>query len=488
MMESSRKSGVTIIGLGPGDIKHLTYEAWQVIQDASEVYLRTAKHPIVAQLPDTLKIHSFDEFYETASDFDSVYQQIVARVLHLAQRTSGVIYCVPGHPFVAEATCMEIVRQANESGLQVRVVDGMSFLEPTLRCLNLDALPQIVLLDALDLVPAHAPPFPPSSPAIIAQMYSRDVASDVKLTLMSVYPDKHPVKLVHAAGTGVEEVEELPLFEIDRSPKIEALTSLYVPPLGIATSFEAFQELIAHLRAPDGCPWDREQTHQTLRAHLLEEAYELLTALDDDEPDAIREELGDLILQIVLHAQIASESGDFNMADVLSNIHTKIVGRHPHVFGDLELSDVDGILMNWERLKAAERAANGNSQASLLDGVSKALPALVQAEEFQKRAARVGFDWSGVQGVIDKVCEEVEELRTASDAEARASELGDLLFAVVNLARWLEVDAESALREANARFRSRFLKIESAARDQGRLISDLSMEEMEALWQAAKDS
>lgn len=487
-MNGINASGVTIIGLGPGDLKHLTLDAWEVIQSATEIYLRTAKHPIVAQLPAGLKVHSFDEFYETEDDFESVYQRIVTRVLELAQRPQGVIYGVPGHPFVAETTCLEIIRRVAGTGMPLRVVDGVSFLEPALRALSLDALPQIVLVDALDIASAHVPSFPPSAPAIIAQMYSRDVAADVKLTLMSVYPDEHPVKLVHAAGTASELVESLPLFEIDRSRDIGALSSLYIPPLGPATSFEAFQELIAHLRAPEGCPWDREQTHKTLRAHLLEESYELLTALDEAEPDAIREELGDLLLQIVLHAQIASEIGDFKMADVLAEIHTKIVSRHPHVFGDLELRDVDGILVNWERLKAAERLANGNAQASLLDGVAKALPALVQAEEFQKRAARVGFDWSGIQGVIDKVCEEIEEFREAPDDEARASELGDLLFAIVNVARWVEVDAEAALREANSRFRARFGQIEGAAREQGRAISDLSMEEMEALWQSAKDN
>jgi tetrapyrrole methylase family protein/MazG family protein len=176
-------------------------------------------------------------------------------------------------------------------------------------------------VDAFELANAHVPPFPPGVPAIIAQIHSAAMASEVKLTLAAVYPDEHPVHLVHGAGTPGQQVEELELFEIDRSPHLGLLSALYVPPLDRATSFEAFQEIIAHLRAPDGCPWDREQTHQSLRPHLLEETYEVLAALDEDDTRALQEELGDLLLQIIMHAQIASEYGEFNMGDVLRGIH-----------------------------------------------------------------------------------------------------------------------------------------------------------------------
>jgi len=344
----------------------------------------------------------------------------------------------------------------------------------------------MALVDALELALAHTPPFPPSVPALIAQIHSPMVAADVKLTLASLYPDEHPVKLVHAAGTSQQLVEELALFEIDRSRRTGLLTALFVPPLGPAASLEAFQEIIAHLRAPDGCPWDRKQTHQSLRASLLEETYEALAALDADDPQGMCEEFGDLLLQIVLHAQIAAEYGEFTMADVLQGVHTKIVQRHPHVFGDLDLEDAKSVLLNWERLKEQERAANGKAQASLLDGVALALPALVQAEQYQKRAARVGFDWPDVSGVLDKLEEELGEVKTAGDGAARNDEIGDLLFAAVNLARWYDVDPESALREANARFRKRFAYIEETARSQGRSVADLSLEEMETYWQQAK--
>ncbi len=485
--EAIHQTRVVLLGLGPGEAHLLTRQAWEVLTSSQEIYVRTRQHPALEGLPPGLRIHSFDDLYEKGEDFDEVYRQIVEHVLELGQRPEGVIYAVPGHPFVAEATCPEIARRAHQMGLPIKIIEGLSFIEPTLSALGVDVLPQLTLVDALELGTAHVPPFPPSAPALVAQIHSQAVALDVKLTLMAVYPDEHEVRLVHAAGTSRELVESLPLYAIDRSSHIGLLTSLYLPPLDVGTSFEAFQEVIAHLRAPEGCPWDREQTHQSLRPHLLEEAYEVLSAIDAGDMQALREELGDLLLQVVLHAQIASEEGDFNIADVLKGIHAKIIRRHPHVFGDLELKDVQGVLQNWERLKEAERIENGKGDASLLDGVALTLPALVQAEEFQKRAARVGFDWPNVEGVVEKVREEFREVLQANGDAARNAEIGDLLFAVVNLARWYGVDAESALREANERFRRRFAQIEAAARAQGRSISDMSLEEMDDLWQAAKE-
>jgi tetrapyrrole methylase family protein/MazG family protein len=478
--------GITLLGLGPGSADLLTRQAWALLNDIYEIYLRTRHHPAVDGLPAGLTIHTFDHLYDKSQSFTEVYEQIVAQVLSLGQRPQGVVYAVPGHPFVAEATSPEIARRAREQGIPVNIVGGLSFIEAVLAVLGEDVLPHTAILDALQLGELHVPPFPTSTPAIVAQVHSRAAASEVKLCLMGAYPDEHPVRLVHAAGTPEELVESIPLYLIDRSLHIGLLTALYVPPLGAESSFEAFQEVIAHLRAPDGCPWDRKQNHQTLRSHLLEEAFEVLAALDADDPLAMREEFGDLLLQIVLHAQIASEFGEFSMADILESIHTKIVRRHPHVFGDLEVKDVAGVLENWEKLKAAERVENGKSTASLLDGVALALPALVQAYEYQDRAARVGFEWTEINGVYEKIAEEIGEIKTAIGEEETAAEVGDLLFAVVNLARWLKIEPESALREANQRFRRRFAYIEAAARAQGRLLSDLTLDEMEALWQAAK--
>ncbi len=478
--------GITLLGLGPGDPAKLTREAWDVLSSADEIWLRTTQHPTVAGLPAGLELNSFDSLYESGETFEQVYAAIVEKVLELGKRPQGVIYAVPGDPFVAEATGPAVAQRARTLGLPLHIVNGLSFLEPVFAALGLDPYPRLSLVDAIELSQAHVAAFPPDVPLLVAQIYSQIVAAEVKTTLNTVYPDQHPVRLVHAAGTKEEIVEDIPLYEVDRSKHLGLLTALYVPPLGEGTSFEAFQEIVAHLRAPDGCPWDREQTHASLRPHLLEEAYEALAALDSGEPAEMVEEFGDLLLQIVLNAQIASEEGDFTMADVLKGIHDKIVRRHPHVFGEIQIDSVQGVLKNWEKLKEAERADNGNQDKGLLDGVPLALPALTQAQEYQDRAVRVGFDWPEIGGVLEKIVEEVEEVRRASDEAELAAELGDLFFALVNLSRWEKVDAESALRAANGRFKQRFGYIEQAAKARNVKLSDMTLEEMESLWQEAK--
>jgi tetrapyrrole methylase family protein/MazG family protein len=341
------------------------------------------------------------------------------------------------------------------------------------------------IADAVDIGAQYHPALNPDQPAIIGQLYNRELAADVKLTLMNQYPDDHWVKLMHAVGTPQERVETVPLYEMDHC-EVDHLTSLYVPPLVGLGAFETFQDTIAHLRAPDGCPWDREQTHQTLRRNLLEETYEALSALDADDADALREELGDLLLQVVLHSQIAVEAGEFSMADVIATIDAKIKRRHPHVFGDVNVSSVDDVITNWEAIKKNERAESGNGSKSALDGVPLDLPALAQAEAYGDRASRVGFDWPAVDGVLDKVSEELREIRETQDAASRTEEFGDLLFALVNAARWMKIDPEAALRSANLKFANRFRNVEAQARAKALDLKGLSVEELDRLWETAK--
>jgi len=480
-------AGITILGLGPGNPSQITREAWEVITSAEEIWLRTRQHPTVAAFPATLRLESFDDLYEVGESFEAVYASIVNKILELGTREQGVIYAVPGDPFIAETTGPEITRRARLKGIELRIINGVSFIEPAFSALGLDPFPQITLVDALELSQRHLPPFPVDKPVLVAQIYSRLVAAEVKATLNSIYPDEHKVTLVHAAGDEAEMLEELSLYEIDRSDHIGLLTILYIPPMEQGTSFEAFQEVVAVLRAPDGCPWDQEQTHQTLRPHLLEEAYETLAALDSKDPKQMAEEFGDLLLQIVLNAQIGSEEGGFSMLDVLKGIYDKIIRRHPHVFGDVEIDGVENVLGNWEKLKADERKSNGESAKGILGGVPLALPALIQAQDYQDRAARVGFDWPTIEGVLEKIVEEIGEIQRAENPADLTDEIGDLFFALVNLARWKDVDAESALRSTNIKFKQRFAHIEQVAQKQNRKVSDLSLDEMEAAWQEAKD-
>lgn len=334
---------------------------------------------------------------------------------------------------------------------------------------------KLVLIEAADLREAHVLPTPPDCATLITGIDSAELAAQVRSVLLAVYPKGHTIFSVAGEKKQEESVESWS----------DGADNLFVPPLAAGASFEAFQEIVAHLRAPDGCPWDREQTHASLRTHLLEESYEALGAIDSGDADAMREEFGDLLLQIMLNAQIANEAGDFNVNAVVKGIYDKIIRRHPHVFGEVQVDGVDGVLQNWEKLKEKERK-NKKEKKGILDGVPAAMPALTQAQEYQDRAARVGFDWPEIEGVLDKVREEIREVQEATEPDHVAEELGDLFFALVNLARWKKVDAESALRETNLKFKTRFAYIEAGAKKQERNLSDLSLDEMEALWQEAK--
>jgi tetrapyrrole methylase family protein/MazG family protein len=346
----------------------------------------------------------------------------------------------------------------------------------------------VFLIQASGMKNFHIPPFNPDIPALITGINSRLDLDEVINILLSVYPAQHLVKVIH--GTMAEKlmISESLLADVNENSETAFPISLLVPPLPKGSSFEQFQEIIAHLRAPDGCPWDREQTHLTLRKHLIEESYETLDALDSGVVTKMKEEFGDLLLQIVLNAQIAQESAEFTMTDVIKGIHDKIIRRHPHVFGDVEVDGVGNVLQNWEKIKADERKADGKHETSLLDGLPGSLPALIQAQEFQSRAARVGFDWPEIEGVLEKIQEEIVEVQQATDLDELTDELGDLFFALVNLARWKNIDAESALRSTNRKFKKRFSYIERKVTERGKQMKDMSLEEMEAFWQAAKTS
>ncbi|MDO9300412.1 MAG: nucleoside triphosphate pyrophosphohydrolase [Anaerolineales bacterium] len=370
-----------------------------------------------------------------------------------------------------------------------------SLVTSTLDMLRITPTSRLVLLEARALADAYVPPFSPELPALVTGVDSPELAAHIREVLLAVYPKGHEISLVEGQRSKVSSLGDFQPFDQTQGMPLtfdfRPATCIFVPAFAEGTAFESFAEIVAHLRAPDGCPWDREQTHASLRTHLLEESYEALEAIDSGDFASMREEFGDLLLQIVLHAQIAGEAGQFTMTDIVKGIHDKIVRRHPHVFGDVKLDGVDGVLANWERLKEKERGEageekRGKKKEGLLDGVPLILPALTQAQEYQDRAARVGFDWPEIEGVLDKVREEIEEIKQAENQEQVAAELGDLFFVLVNLARWKKVDAESALRGTNLKFKKRFGFVEQGAKGQGRSLSDMTLEEMDKLWEEAK--
>ena len=482
-----KQAQITLLGLGSGGMEHLTGEAHAWLSGCSEVYTRMSSHPVLAAFSDKLVVHGFDDLYEYGASLQEIHEQIVTVILEIGKNNGQVTYAVPGHPLVGDATCAEIRKRAGALGMPVRVIEGISYLESVCACLDIGECEKLMVIDGFELRDHHIPPFSPALPALVTQLGHRAALQEIRNLLLAIYPPEHRVMLVHQGKSDSPVVEQYTLGEVDQSEQVGILSGLYLPAISTDASFEALQEVVARLRAPGGCPWDREQTHQTLRSSLLEETYETLAALDLGDTAAMCEELGDLVMQIVMHAQIAREAGEFTMVDVLQGIHRKLVRRHPHVFGDVAVKGTEDVLVNWEKLKEKERSDRGEKRKKgMLDGVPKDYPALAQAQEYQKRVRRVGFDWPDIDGVMDKVREELAEFQEATNEVTKTEELGDLLFSVVNLARWLGIDAESALRTTNLKFMRRFQYIERRAEQSGRRLSDMTLEEMDRFWDEAK--
>ena len=477
---------ITIVGLGPGSAGDLTLEARRVLAEAPEIWLRTRIHPAVASLPSTPVLHDFDSYYEHETGFAEVYERICSDLERLAA-SEDIVYAVPGHPLVGEATVRRLLAQSQAGGPAVRIVAGLSFLEPVCVALGIDPLE-----GGLQIVDALSPHLELDRPALCAQVYARHVASGLKLALLDLYPPEHPVTVVTAAGVeGAQAIWTGPLAELDRGDRFDHLTSVYLPALQPELNrrtFAGLRGILHRLYAPGGCPWDRAQTHATLRPYLLEETYEALEALDSGDPHALAEELGDLLLQAGLHCEIAAESGEFDYGDVFEGITSKLIRRHPHVFGDVTVRNADDVAANWQVIKQAERSAADEPVRSILAGVPKSMPALAFGEAVQSRAAQIGFDWREMEGVVDKLIEEVAELRRATNQSERDEEFGDILFTLVNVARWLGINPEEALRRANQKFVRRFGAVEALARDRTVNMKEAGLDALDALWNEVKAS
>ena len=505
---------ITIVGLGPGAVGHLSLETMSIMQGCEQVILRTAVHPTVAELAKQgVKYTSCDDLYEAGASFEEVYQNVVDRVLAAAQK-GDVVYAVPGSPLVAEKTVVLLREQAKAQAIGLTIKPSMSFLDLAYVVLGIDPIAGLRIIDAQDFgAIADAGQYP----LMITQVYSQLVASDLKIALMENLPDDYELYFLRNMGLPDEECRPVQLFELDRQPNIDHLTSVYIPPMGededMPSGIMAFGEdedeeedaveamvdtasfddvdiqplvdVMRTLREPGGCPWDREQTHASIRSNMIEEVYEYLEAVDAEDTEGMREELGDILMQIVFHARMAEEAGRFDLQDVIDEVVDKLIRRHPHVFGETKVKGSDEVLVNWEAIKKTEKT----ERKHVLDGVTQGLPALLRAYKLQGKAAKVGFDWSDVQGVWDKVQEELGELQEAlasGDQAAAESELGDVLFALVNYARHYKIEPEVALNGTNNRFAKRFAHVESCVEASGKGWQDFSLEELDKFWDEAK--
>ena len=480
---------IVIVGLGPGRPGLLTAETLAAIERAPVRFVRTTRHPSSSAV---LGGRSFDWVYQQAGTLDEVYPTIVEALVEAAGEHGVVLYAVPGSPLVGERT-VDLLRA--DARVEVEVLPAMSFLDLAWSRLAVDPLAV-----GARLVDGHRFAVEAAGergPLLVGQCDSKTVLSDIKLAIDGPGPGVPGpgvpgprVTVLQRLGLPDEAVFTVAWDDLDRDVVPDHLTSLWIPELAspVAAELVLFDELVHTLRAR--CPWDQEQTHQSLTRHLLEETYEVLEAIDGlgadfEGADHLEEELGDLLFQVVFHATLAGEEGLFTLADVARGIRHKLVHRHPHVFGDVEARTAGQVLRNWEEIKQAEKG-----RTSVMDGIPGALPSLLYAHKVQRKAASVGFDWDGVDGAWPKIAEEAAELHDAMTSQpgspAVTEELGDLLFAVVNVARHLDIDPEAALRSATAKFRVRFRAVERLAASRRLELRSLDLEALDALWDEVK--
>jgi tetrapyrrole methylase family protein / MazG family protein len=478
---------IEVLGLGAGDLEQLPFGVYKKLMNADHVYLRTKEHPVIAELvQEGMGFTSFDSIYEKHDQFEEVYQEIVQNLLEKA-RAEQVIYAVPGHPLVAERTVQLLLEYGPKEDVDIIIGGGQSFIDAIFQSLKIDPVDGFQLLDGTLLKSSQ---LQIDQHIFISQVYDQFVASNIKLTLMERLPDDYQVVIVRAAGSRDENIERVPLYELDRKVTIDNLTSVYVPPVQdeqiMLKNFSKLREIIAVLRSPNGCPWDKEQTHESLKKYLIEETYEVIEAIDSGDIDHLIEELGDVLLQVMLHAQIGEDEGYFAIEDVIEVLSAKMIRRHPHVFGDKKAEDSKEVLRNWQEIKKQEK---GETETSLLEGISKSLPNLLRAYEIQKKAAKVGFDWQEITPALEKVKEELEEFENEINQESfveAKKEFGDILFAFVNVARFLDIHPEEALFETNQKFIRRFQFIEERVKSSGKSIEEHSLEELDQFWDEAK--
>ncbi len=484
------KHTLKIVGLGPGGMNYMTLDALEALESAEIVYLRTEKHPVIDKLRERgIKFESYDSYYEKYETFDEVYMNVAKDIANKAEE-KDVVYAVPGNPFVAEKTVEHLQNIAEKQNAEIEFVHGASFIDAIVTRLKRDPVHGLKIMDALQ-IEAQAPDVTMDN--MIIQVYDRMTASRVKLALGKYYEDDQNIIVVRGAGIPDEErIETMMLYELDQKDGIhDHLTSLYIPRIEMGGErkrfFEDLTGIMEILRSPDGCPWDREQSHESLKPYLIEEAYEVLDAIDRGDLYELEEELGDLLLQVVFHATIAEESGYFNIHDVTTGICEKLIRRHPHVFSDVHVDGSEEVLTNWEAIKKEEKQEDMHIES--MERIPAGLPALMRAYKIQKKAADVGFDWDDIKDAIAKIHEELDEfleIYESGDKERVTDELGDLLFAVVNVCRFLKVRPEVALSHTNEKFLRRFRFIEEKSLEKGKILNNMTLEEMDKLWNMAK--
>jgi len=472
---------IQIIGLGAGSSDDLTIKAHKALHEGMPTFARTERHPVIKKLKEEIHIECFDEFFEKYESFDEVYEKITDNIIELAERYGKINYCTAGSPLFGDIVTKKLIDEY-KGKINIIIIDGMSFLD---KCLKLSGFSDYKSVKILDCLEADEFSFDINSLNVVTQVYDLEMASQLKLKLMETYEDDSHVLLVDVLE---ENVKKIPLFMLDQEKKYGFSTYFCILPIEInentVYNVTNLCRIVKLLRSPDGCPWDRKQTHESIRQHVIEEAYEVVDAIDNDDVDNLVEELGDLLFQVVFHAELGSEEGYFNFSHVVTNVCKKMYSRHPHVFGNVKADNADEALESWEASKQKEK--NLMSYTDNLKNVPKALSPLSRSYKIQKRAAEVGFDWPDKDGALLKIKEELFEIMEEcgkSDISKMEEEFGDLLFALVNLSRFMKINPDVALNRTINKFISRFEYIETHS---DKDMKQMTLEEMDELWEESK--
>lgn len=482
---------IYVLGMGPGSLDALTIGVINRLQSGDRNFLRTENHPTVKYLKDNnIDYTSYDYVYEKEDAFEKVYDHIVKDLIEKAREYKSINYLVPGNPMVAEKT-VELLLNRKDKNVEVEILTGVSFIEPILELMELDPIHGLKVVDGIGF---NIKDIDINLDSIITQVYNNKIASDIKLALSQVYGDEYEIYLINNAGVeNKEEVYKIPIYKLDRIHRIGNLTSIYIPKMDkINKKIYDLTDTIGMvevLRSEEGCPWDREQTHESLKEHVVEEAYEVVDAIDSGQVNKIVEELGDLLFQVIFHSQIGLENGEFNIYDITTELNRKMIFRHPHVFGEKKVEKSDEVVYNWNQLKFKDKGIE--TYTDTLRDVPKS-SSLLRGYKVQERAGDIGFDWENVEGALSKVKEEYFEVMEAinnfegGDKEKIEEELGDLFFSVINVCRFFKVNPDIALNKTTDKFIKRFEMVEKKANELGVKLQDMTLEEMDALWDEAK--
>ena len=476
------KPSITVAGLGPGDPGLLTLAAADALRNARRLILRTGRHGAARWLEEQgIPFESFDGDYDRFEDFDSLHEAMARRLWTWAAETPLVF----GVMDPATDGAVAALKAQRPEGAVLRVLPGIGAADVCAPAAP--GSPESLTVLPADRCGTGLPD--PRQTLLITEIDSRVLAGGVKLWLGQLLRDEHTVYFFPPSEKADRKPAALPLAELDRQKRYDHTCCVLVPPAALADreryDFRDLVAIMARLRSPGGCPWDGEQTHESLRKYLLEEAWEAAGAIDEGDMDHLADELGDVLLQIVFHADIGRACGEFDITDVTTAVCRKMIYRHGHIFGTDRCETAEDVSRNWERLKRAERGQR--TQGEVLASVSRSLPGLMRADKVQKKAADVGFDWSSAEEALPKIHEEADEvlaeLKAGRDPE---EELGDLLFAAVNVARLAGRDSEHALALATEKFTRRFTAMERLILAEGRALEGMSLAEMDAYWNRVK--